>query len=154
MMKWTCSLLNNKWGGGCVNILDSLECQTEGEAEEVVLNTSSLERHLSFYSRLTRKQVFLDQLILPGSHLGRQTAAGCRWCLRRSGIFSDLSSLAPLRHPAGQRHRKFTPPTGRKAPRHVKLKSQGAAEAAKQHFHLVEFWNDAASLSPFLLYFL
>lgn len=115
------ALVNKKWGGACVNIL---ECLTGGEAEEVVLNTSSTETHLSSNSQLTRNMLFLDQLILPGSHWGRQTAAGCRWCLRRSGIFSDLSSLSPLRHPAGQPHSKFSLPSGRKAVKNVKLTSQ------------------------------
>lgn len=111
-MKSTCALLNNKRGGGCVNILTSFEWRRGGEAEEVVLSTSSSERHLSFYSQLTRNMLFSflggSTSYLPGSRSGRQTAAGCRWCLRRCGRFSDLSSLAPLRRPAGQRHRKFT----------------------------------------------
>lgn len=37
--------------------------------------------------------------IIPGSRLGPQRASGCRWCPRRYGRFSDLSSLSPLRHP-------------------------------------------------------
>lgn len=101
LIKWTCALLNNKWGGGCANILHGFQWQTGGEAEEVALNTSSSVRHLSFYSQLTRNMLYFGSTYFTWKPLRATNSR--RMSLVPSKIRNILRSLITLSTPASCR---------------------------------------------------